>query len=87
MNAEALTEKYVAAMEKALHGLDRTLGSIMVSEECVDEIMGYVRAYLDDARYFSAQKKFEVSLTSIAYCEGLLDALKLVGAVKVRDAP
>jgi hypothetical protein len=28
------------------------------------------------------EKNLETSLTSIAYCEGLLDALKLLGAVK-----
>jgi len=37
---------------------------------------------VEDAKYYKLQKKLEVSLTSIAYCEGLLDALKLLGAVK-----
>jgi hypothetical protein len=87
MIAQELTCKYVSAMEKTLQSLHRNVGSIVVKEECIDEIMGYVRAYLDDAKYFSAQKRFEVSLTSIAYCEGLLDALKLVGAVEVRNGP
>jgi hypothetical protein len=44
--------------------------------------MDFAKAYLEDARYYREKKKFEVSLTSIAYCEGLLDALRLLGAVK-----
>jgi hypothetical protein len=82
MSAEALTEKYIAAMEETLKTLQRTRGSITVTEECVNEVVGYVEAYLADAKYFRAQKRFETGLTSIAYCEGLLDALKLFGAVK-----
>ncbi len=35
-----------------------------------------------DAKYYKAQGKLETSLTSIAYCEGLLDALRLLGAVE-----
>jgi hypothetical protein len=37
---------------------------------------------LEDAKYYKDQKRFETSLTSVAYCEGLLEALRLLGAVK-----
>jgi hypothetical protein len=87
MNAEELATKYILAMEKTVQSMQQTKSSITVSEECINEIVGYVNAYLQDAKYFKEQKKFETSLTSIAYCEGLLDTLKLVGAVKVASAP
>jgi hypothetical protein len=87
MNTEELATKYILAMEKTIQSMKQTKSSITVSEECINEIVGYVNAYLQDAKYFKEQKKFETSLTSIAYCEGLLDALKLVGAVKVASAP
>ncbi|MCW4009085.1 MAG: DUF357 domain-containing protein [Candidatus Bathyarchaeota archaeon] len=87
MSAQALSEKYIGAMEKTVKDMQRTNGEINVSEVCITEILGYVTAYLDDAKYFRNQKKFETSLTSIAYCEGLLDALKLIGAVKIPSAP
>ncbi|MBN1245448.1 DUF357 domain-containing protein [Candidatus Bathyarchaeota archaeon] len=61
--------------------MQRTKGAINVTEESVDNILGYVTAYLEDAKYYKAQEKFETSLTSVAYCEGLLDALRLLGAV------
>jgi len=48
----------------------------------VNAVLRWATDYLDDAKYYKAQGKFETSLTSIAYCEGLLDALRLVGAVE-----
>jgi hypothetical protein len=83
MSAQELAAKYIVAMEKTLRNVQRTTASVAVSKECIDEIFGYVEAYLEDAKYFLSQGKFETSLVSIAYCEGLLDALKLINAVNV----
>ena len=82
MSLETLTSKYIASAEKVLKEIQRTKSTVTVTEENVDRILGYVKDYLKDAKYYKSQKKFETSLTSIAYCEGLLDALKLLGAVK-----
>lgn len=82
MSLEALVTKYIGSAEKVMEEMQRTDGVVTVDESGVDEILGYVTAYLEDAKYYKAQKKFETSLTSVAYCEGLLDALRLLGAVK-----
>ncbi len=82
MSLEELVTKYIISTEKVLKEMQCTKGLITVTEEGVDNVLGYVTAYLEDAKYYKAQKKFETSLTSVAYCEGLLDALKLLGAVK-----
>jgi hypothetical protein len=82
MSLEALATKYIISAEKVIAEMQRTKGAVTVDETCVDEILGYVTAYLEDAKYYKAQKKFETSLTSVAYCEGLLDALRLLGVVK-----
>ena len=82
MSLEALVSKYIVSTEKVLKEMQRTKGLINVAEECVNDILGYATAYLKDAKYYKTQKKFETSLTSIAYCEGFLDALRLLGAVK-----
>jgi len=82
MSAEELATKYIITMEKTLNSMQQTKGPITVSDECINEVVSYVKAYLKDAKYFKEQKKFETCLTSIAYCEGLLDALKLINAVK-----
>ena len=82
MSLEALVAKYITSAEKVLCEMQRTPGSVTVDAENVDRLLEYVSAYLDDAKYYMAQKRVETSLTSVAYCEGLLDALRLLGAVK-----
>jgi hypothetical protein len=82
MSLEALVSKYIDSAEKVVGEMQRVQGPITVSEERVHSVLEYVSAYLRDAKYYKAQKRFETSLTSIAYCEGLMDALRLIGAVK-----
>ena len=82
MSLEALTSKYIGSAEKVLNELQRTKAQVSVSEEDVAKVLGWASDYLEDAKYYKAQGKFETSLTSVAYCEGLLDALRLLGAVK-----
>jgi hypothetical protein len=82
MSLEALLSKYIASAETVLKEMQRTKGLITVAEERIDTILGYVTAYLKDAKYYKDQKSFETSLASVVYCEGLLDALRLLGAVK-----
>jgi len=82
MSLEALASKYIVSAEKVLKEMQRVKGTIALNDENVNKIIEYATAYLADAKYYKAQKRFETSLTSIAYCEGLLDALKLLGAVK-----
>jgi len=82
MTAEALSTKYILSAEKVLNSLSRLQAPVTVDAECVEKLISYATAYFEDAKYYKDQKKFETSLTSIAYCEGLLDALRLMGAVK-----
>ena len=82
MNSEELTSKYIVTAEKVVDAMQQSDASVTVDEKCVADLISYARAYLEDAKYYKAQKKFETSLVSIAYCEGLLDALRLIGAVK-----
>lgn len=82
MSLEALVMKYIFTAEKVLREMKRISGKVTMTEAEIDEILGYVKSYLEDAKYYKDQKKFETSLTSVAYCEGLLDALRLLGVVK-----
>jgi FAD synthetase len=82
MSLEALVTKYIISTEKVLKEMQQAKGTINVTEEDIVKILDYVTNYLEDAKYYKAQERFETSLTSIAYCEGLLDALRLLGAVK-----
>jgi hypothetical protein len=55
---------------------------IRLDKERIQEIIEYARNYFEDSKYHRDQKKFEVALTSVAYCEGLLDALRLLGVAE-----
>ena len=82
MSLEELSSKYISSAEKVLKDLERTKTTINLTEEAVGNILRWATDYLEDAKYYKAQGKLETSLTSVAYCEGLLDALRLLGAVK-----
>jgi FAD synthetase len=79
VSLEALTVKYISMAEKVFIELTRT--QTPIDEKTVTSILSYASDYLEDAKYYKAQGKLETSLTSVAYCEGLLDALRLIGAV------
>ncbi|MDR0373941.1 MAG: DUF357 domain-containing protein [Nitrososphaerota archaeon] len=81
MSLEVLTSKYIGSAEKVLSELKRSPVPLSVDEGTVGEVLCWVVDYLEDAKYYKAQGKLETSLTSVAYCEGLLDALRLIGAV------
>jgi FAD synthetase len=82
MSVEALAAKYIGSAEKVLKDLQQTKEAVSVSEADTARVLRWATDYLEDAKYYKAQGKIETSLTSVAYCEGLLDALRLLGAVK-----
>ncbi len=68
--------------EKVFRELKKTQTPIGLTEAMVSSVLSYASDYLEDAKYYKVQGNLETSLTSVAYCEGLLDALRLIGAVK-----
>jgi FAD synthetase len=81
MSLDELASKYIDSAEHVLTNLAVSGDSLSLNVESVTKVVLYARDYLEDARYYRDKKKFEVSLTSVAYCEGLLDALRMLGAV------
>ncbi len=77
MTTEDLVKKYVDGAQRAFIQIE---SSTHQSE--ADRVLDHAKRYLEDAKYYSSQKRFETALASIAYCEGLLDALKLLGMVE-----
>lgn len=82
MSLEKLVSKYIASAEHVFGELRISETCINPSAESVKKVVEFAKAYLEDAKYYRDKNKFEVSLASVAYCEGLLDALKLLGTVK-----
>jgi hypothetical protein len=81
VSLETLTTRYISMAEKVFSELKRTQTPISLTEKTVASVLSYANDYLEDAKYYKAQGNFETSLTSVAYCEGILDSLRLIGAV------
>jgi FAD synthetase len=81
MSLEELVSKYIASTEHVLSEIE-IAETLNVDVTSVKKVVEFAKAYLQDAKYYRDKSKFEVSLASVAYCEGLLDALKLLGAIK-----
>jgi hypothetical protein len=82
MSLNKLVSKYISSAEHVFSQVEVVETPVMLGLPRIYYVMDFAKAYLEDAEYYREKKKFEVSLTSIAYCEGLLDALRLLGAVK-----
>ena len=78
---EEKTRKYILKTEKVLKDLRVLEDSISIDKRLVEEIVDEARRYFEDAKYYFRRKEYEVSLASIAYCEGLLDALRMLSLV------
>ena len=79
MSLERLISKYVKSAELVLATFEYANN---LDKEKVVDVVDHAKTYLSDAKYYMQSGKLDTSLTSVAYCEGLLDALKLLGAVK-----
>jgi FAD synthetase len=82
MSLKVLASKYIISAEKVLGEIEVVRASTSLDSSVVSKVVEHAKAYLEDARYYKSEGRFEVSLASVAYCEGLLDALRLVGAVR-----
>jgi hypothetical protein len=82
MNLEKLVSIYVDSAEHVFSKMEIVRPSPKLETNGILKVVDSARDYLRDAKYYREKEKFEVSLTSVAYCEGLLDALKLLGTVR-----
>ena len=82
MSLEMLVSKYIASTEQVFKEMQIVKPPINVDIEIVKKVLDFAKAYLEDAKYYKGEQKFETSLASIVYCEGLLDALRLLKMVK-----
>ena len=78
---DRLIEKYSVGCRRVLRELKLSLLPKTVNGAQVDELIDHINRYLDDAEYYWGENN-PVALTSVAYAEGVLDALKLLGLVE-----
>jgi len=69
---------YIQKTRKVLEELRIRKPLPVLDEDLVNEVLDHVERYVKDAEFYFEKKDFETALASISYCEGLLDALKLL---------
>ena len=67
--------KYIASFEKTLPSFVPVNQDAVVKAKNIKRISDTAQRYLTDARFYLENNKPTTSLASIAYAEGLLDAL------------
>ena len=80
MKIEDLVERYIRNTQRVFQQIKE--GNAHFHKKKGGKILDYAKRYLEDAIYYKDQKRFETALASVAYCEGLLDALKLLEMVE-----
>ena len=74
--------KYINKTERVLGEIRRVSGFMHPNDQKIERVVETAKRYLEDAKYYQKKSKLETSLASVAYCEGLLDALRLLGVVE-----
>ena len=79
---EELIAKYINGADRVIKEIQEIPENVNLKNEEAKTVFDWAKRYLEDAKYYQHKGKLETSLTSVAYCEGLLDALRLLGAVE-----
>ena len=77
MKLQELLVKYIESTEVVLAEI-KIAQSMQIDNKKVNNVIETAKRYLEDAKHYRDRKRFETGLASIAYSEGLLDALKLL---------
>ena len=81
MKIDDLITKYIRGADRVISEIGEIPEDVKLNNKEAETVFDWAKRYLSDAKYYQEQGKLETSLTSVAYCEGLLDALRLLGAV------
>ncbi len=82
MNLEEIVSRYIGKAERIFSQMKLSPSLVRIEEEKIESIVEEAKRYLEDAKYYQGRNKLETSLASVAYCEGLLDALRLLEVVE-----
>ncbi len=82
MSTQSLLFKYIQNSEKVFAEIKLKQNAQVKSQDNVIELVEYAKRYLSDAKYYGEKQQYATGLVSVAYCEGVLDALRLLGLVE-----
>jgi len=72
------TRTYLAAMERALK-----LAEVVSNPDAL-RVVDYAKRYVADSKYYLETGKPTIALASVAYAEGLLDSLSIMGVADLK---
>ncbi|MEE8632024.1 MAG: DUF357 domain-containing protein [Candidatus Bathyarchaeia archaeon] len=87
MKLEELVDRYIRSAKVAFREIEEKAQKKTSPEKKVLEVLQSASRYLEDAQFYRTQKNFETALASVAYCEGLLDTLRMLGLVEFQWNP
>jgi FAD synthetase len=76
--------RYIASLTAELEKTSTIQEDIVVNRSNIDRVTDAIRRYLQDARHYLDQGRATTSLASVAYAEGLLDALTFLELAQPR---
>ena len=79
-------ERYIGNLSKTLEALAVNHDDSVVSATNISRVIDTIRRYTDDARHYLIDSRPTTSLASVAYAEGLLDALTFLELAKPKQA-
>ncbi|MFP3985255.1 MAG: DUF357 domain-containing protein [Candidatus Bathyarchaeia archaeon] len=79
MTDEKLVGKYIENTRQVFQQLEESKNRY---DKRAGKVLDHARRYFDDAVFYRNQKRFDISLASVAYCEGILDALRLLEMIE-----
>lgn len=78
-------ERYIQSLDRALQKHQILTGDVMVRSVNILRVSDSIGRYLKDAKHYLENQKPSTSLASIAYAEGLLDALVFLELAKTLE--
>jgi hypothetical protein len=78
MTVDEILSKYIHNTERVFVEMTLSHGVVQIDRKKASNIVDTAKRYLEDAKYYQRRKRFETGLASVAYSEGLLDALRLL---------
>jgi len=82
MTLEERVAEYVRKTETVFGEIRICQTSEVLDEDRIRLVVESARRYLEDSRFYREEGRLETALASVSYCEGLLDALRLLGVVE-----
>jgi len=73
--------KYLTSIETVLGRIEISKASYNIDEKSIRSIVAAAESYVKDAKHYLEEKP-STALAAVSYAEGLLDALRLLGAAK-----